>query len=68
MNYSKKQKNAQYCLINAYLHDIGIQQAPAIGRAIAELIYDDDFQTIDLTRFLFDRMLNDVKMMEAAIV
>ena len=68
MNYSKKQNNAQYCLINAYLHDIGIQQAPAIGRAIAELIYDDDFQTIDLTRFLFDRMLNDVKMMEAAIV
>ena len=61
-------RNVQYCLINAYFHDLGIQQAPAIGRAIAELIYDDDFQTIDLTRFLFDRMLNDVKMMEAAIV
>ena len=58
----------QYRLINAYFYDVGIQQAPAIGRAIAELIYDDDFQTIDLTRFLFDRMLNDVKMMEAAIV
>ena len=63
-----KQRNAQYCLINPYFPDLGIQQAPAIGRAIAELIYDDDFQTIDLTRFLFDRMLNDVKMMEAAIV
>ena len=61
-------RNVQYCLINAYFYDVGIQQAPAIGRAIAELIYDDDFQTIDLTRFLFDRMLNDVKMMEAAIV
>ena len=46
----------------------GIQQAPAIGRAIAELIYDDDFATIDLTRFCFDRMINDVKMKEAAIV
>ena len=63
-----KPRNVQYCLINAYFYDVGIQQAPAIGRAIAELIYDDDFQTIDLTRFLFDRMLNDVKMMEAAIV
>ena len=63
-----KPRNVQYCLINAYFHDLGIQQAPAIGRAIAELIYDDDFQTIDLTRFLFDRMLNDVRMMEAAIV
>ena len=61
-------RNVQNCLINAYFYDVGIQQAPAIGRAIAELIYDDDFQTIDLTRFLFDRMLNDVKMMEAAIV
>ena len=47
---------------------LGIQQAPAIGRAIAELIYDDDFQTIDLTRFCFDRMINNVKMEEAAIV
>ena len=46
----------------------GIQQAPAIGRAISELIYDDDFQTIDLTRFCFDRMINNVKMAEAAIV
>ena len=63
-----KPRNVQNCLINIYFHDLGIQQAPAIGRAIAELIYDDDFQTIDLTRFLFDRMLNDVKMMEAAIV
>ena len=47
---------------------IGIQQAPAIGRAIAELIYDDDFTTIDLTRFCFDRLINDIKMNEAAIV
>ena len=51
-----------------YTFWIGIQQAPAIGRAIAELIYDDDFQTIDLTRFCFDRMVNDIKMSEAAIV
>ena len=66
--FTEMPRNVQNCLINAYFYDVGIQQAPAIGRAIAELIYDDDFQTIDLTRFLFDRMLNDVKMMEAAIV
>ena len=29
---------------------LGLQQAPAIGRAIMELILDDGYQTIDLTR------------------
>ena len=46
----------------------GIQQAPAIGRAISELILDNEFTNIDLTRFFFDRILNDVKLSEAAIV
>ncbi|RZB38625.1 FAD-dependent oxidoreductase domain-containing protein 1, partial [Asbolus verrucosus] len=35
----------------------GIQQAPAVGRAVAELILDGDFKTIDLTRFGFDRFI-----------
>lgn len=46
----------------------GLQQAPAIGRAIMELMLDDDFQTIDLTRFGYDRILNDIEMKERNIV
>ncbi|KAG5889634.1 hypothetical protein JTB14_028914 [Gonioctena quinquepunctata] len=35
----------------------GIQQSPAVGRAISELILDGGFQTIDLTRLGFDRLI-----------
>ncbi|KAB0794704.1 hypothetical protein PPYR_11543 [Photinus pyralis] len=46
----------------------GIQQAPAVGRAVAELIIDGGFQTIDLTRLGFDRLLIDKPMYEVCIV
>ena len=46
----------------------GLQQAPAIGRAVMELILDNGYQTIDLTRFGFDRILNDIEMKERNIV
>lgn len=45
----------------------GIQQAPAVGRAIAELIIDGKFQTIDLTRLSFNRLLEDKPMLELRI-
>lgn len=35
----------------------GCQQAPGVGRAIAELIIDSQYTTIDLTRLGFDRFL-----------
>ncbi|XP_053692776.1 FAD-dependent oxidoreductase domain-containing protein 1 [Sabethes cyaneus] len=46
----------------------GIQQTPAVGRAIAEMIIDGEFRTIDLTRFGFDRILVDQPLYEANIV
>ncbi|KAK9870386.1 hypothetical protein WA026_007951 [Henosepilachna vigintioctopunctata] len=42
----------------------GIQQAPALGRGIAELILDGKYQTIDLTRLGFDRLIVDKPMYE----
>lgn len=42
----------------------GIQQAPAVGRAIAELIMDGQFRTLDLSRLSFDRLLVDKPMYE----
>ncbi len=46
----------------------GIQQAPAIGRAMMELIIDDQYKTIDLNAFSFDRVLDDTPMFEDNIV
>lgn len=46
----------------------GIQQTPAVGRAISELIIDGKFRTIDLTRLGFDRIIVDRPMFESNIV
>ncbi|KAL3282084.1 hypothetical protein HHI36_005283 [Cryptolaemus montrouzieri] len=46
----------------------GIQQAPAVGRAISELILDGKYQTIDLTRLGFDRLIVDKPMYEVGII
>lgn len=46
----------------------GIQQAPAVGRAISEIIMDDRFVTIDLTRLGWDRLMVKQRMQERNIV
>lgn len=46
----------------------GIQQSPAVGRAISELIIDGKFKTIDLSRFGFDRLVDNTPMRESNIV
>ena len=45
----------------------GIMHAPAVGRAIAELCLDGEFQTIDLTRFGFQRILDNAPYAEIGI-
>lgn len=42
----------------------GIQQTPALGRAISELIMDGQFRTLDLSRLGFDRLIVDKPMYE----
>ncbi len=42
----------------------GIQMAPAVGRAIMELLYDNNYQTIDLRRFGWQRVLRDQPLRE----
>lgn len=46
----------------------GIQQSPAVGRAIMELIVDSGYESIDLRRMSFDRFLTLEPMEEACIV
>ena len=46
----------------------GLQQAPAAGRAAAELILEGHFRSIDLTRFGYGRVLRQEPLLEANIV
>ncbi|XP_070621230.1 FAD-dependent oxidoreductase domain-containing protein 1 [Erythrolamprus reginae] len=46
----------------------GLQHAPAVGQAVAELIMDFKYKTINLERFSFDRLIKDEKLLERNIV
>ncbi|ODN02184.1 FAD-dependent oxidoreductase domain-containing protein 1 [Orchesella cincta] len=46
----------------------GIQQSPAVGRALMEIILDGSYKTIDLTRFGFERFVEGRKVLEKNIV
>lgn len=46
----------------------GIQQAPAVGRAVMEHILHCKYRTIDLTRLGFDRFISLEKMKEKNII
>ena len=46
----------------------GLQQSPAVGRAISELILDKRFTTIDLSRFSFDRFKDNKLIIENNII
>ncbi|XP_025413960.1 FAD-dependent oxidoreductase domain-containing protein 1-like isoform X2 [Sipha flava] len=46
----------------------GIQQAPAIGRAIMEAITENGYSSIDLTRFGFGRLIAEKPLYEKSII
>jgi sarcosine oxidase len=46
----------------------GLQQSPAVGRAISELIIDGGFRTIDLSRFSFERFKDNKLVIENNII
>ena len=46
----------------------GLQHSVAVGRAIMELIVDGGYQTIDLSRFSFERFLTEDHLEEEKIV
>ena len=58
---------ANFHFINGFTGH-GIQQSPAAGRAVAELICHGAFQTLDLARFAYDRIPAGRKVLEANIV
>jgi FAD-dependent oxidoreductase domain-containing protein 1 len=46
----------------------GIQQAPAVGRAIAEILVHDEFVSLDLSVFGFDRIAAGRRVEERAVI
>lgn len=46
----------------------GLQQAPAVGRAMAELLLDGRFMTIDLSRMTYQRVIDGKPLHETEIV
>jgi glycine/D-amino acid oxidase-like deaminating enzyme len=46
----------------------GLQQAPAVGLAMSELILDGRFSTIDLSRLLYRRLADDAPLREQGII
>jgi sarcosine oxidase len=46
----------------------GLQQSPAIGRALSELVAFGGYRTLDLARFGYDRVLNGRAIREANVV
>ncbi|MBL4665845.1 MAG: FAD-binding oxidoreductase [Sneathiella sp.] len=46
----------------------GLQQSPAVGRAISELVLNGSYQTLDLSNFQFERLLTGSAFREINIV
>lgn len=46
----------------------GLQHSPAVGRAVAELILDGNYKTLDLSDFSFNRILTQEPKLERNIV
>ena len=46
----------------------GLQQSPAMGRGMAELIVHGEFKTLDLTSLSYDRIAENRPLLERAII
>ena len=42
----------------------GLQQSPAIGRALSELVTCGEYRTLDLTRFGYERVMRGEPLLE----
>lgn len=58
---------ANFLFANGYSGH-GLQQGPASGNAIAELIVHGGYRTIDLARFGYERILNNAPLFEKNVI
>jgi glycine/D-amino acid oxidase-like deaminating enzyme len=60
--------NHENFLVAAGFSGHGMMHAPATGRGIAELIIKGRYESIDLTRFSYERVLQNVPYRERGIL
>jgi glycine/D-amino acid oxidase-like deaminating enzyme len=46
----------------------GLQQSPAVGRAVSELTIQGTFQTLDLSPFWYERIPRNEPFLEEAVI
>ena len=46
----------------------GLQQSPAVGRGLSELIINDRFLTLDLSDFSYDRIARKAPLLERNVI
>lgn len=46
----------------------GLQQSPAMGRGMSELLTYGSFRTLDLSQFSYDRIASDAPVLETAVI
>ena len=46
----------------------GIQQSPAVGNALSELFIDGKYSEIDLTRFGYERLIDNKPVREINVI
>lgn len=46
----------------------GIQQSPAVGNALSELLIDGKYSDIDLTRFGYERLITNKPVREINVI
>ena len=63
----KHSKIANFVFANGFSGH-GLQQSPAIGRGVAELIATGGYQTLDLSPFGYDRIERGEKFVEKAVI
>jgi glycine/D-amino acid oxidase-like deaminating enzyme len=60
-------KVANFVMLNGFSGH-GLQQSPAMGRGVAELIAHGEYRSLDLTPFGYDRIEKGEKFMEKAVI
>lgn len=46
----------------------GIQQSPAVGKLVSEKILAGEFQTIDVSKFGFERCITETPVLERCVI
>jgi len=46
----------------------GLQQSPAVGRGVAELLLEGEYKTLDLSMFHYERVLENRPIVELNVV